>query len=358
MGGGGGAGHGNNNVGMTGGNGGGIVFLIADVINGNNSLIRANGARPHRAGLADPYVAGGDGGAGGGGGGVIILDANNYIGNLNVEANGGRGSDASSAPSPGCFGPGGGGGGGIIWVKNASINPLINTSVVAGSNGVVSNTAGISACWGQSNSAASGTIGSVLTDYIRPVGVAMSCIPLSSPDLLSWNGKYSEGLVQLEWRLRDQNRFIKIEVERSNDQLRYFHIATIMVTNRIAYRATDKSQPSPEVYYRLKMYSRDGSVNYSHVIVLRKSIGDSFSFIKSFQSANKKTIHVSLESTVTESLGITIYDITGKRLETERREIEVGFNELEIEVGHLKSGMYFLRLHDKKQQAVVKFFQY
>ncbi len=90
-----------------GANGGGVVVIVADTIDGNTSgWIRADGASV--SGAVD-----GAGGGGGGGGG-IILDVSGYKNNPSLSAVGGKGGDTNGGTMTG---PGGGGGGGIYWYE-------------------------------------------------------------------------------------------------------------------------------------------------------------------------------------------------------------------------------------------------
>lgn len=91
-----------------GGNGGGIVFIIADSIEGNSQILRADGV------TALNSVS--DAGAGGGGaGGSIVLSFQGFNSQLTISAKGGNGGT-----SPGGSGEGGGGGGGLIWFSSSS----------------------------------------------------------------------------------------------------------------------------------------------------------------------------------------------------------------------------------------------
>jgi PKD repeat protein len=147
LGGGGGGGHvDNNNVGSAGGNGGGIIIVIANsVMAGSNKLV-ANGLTP--------TLSGGDGAGGGGAGGSIFLLAQNILGVVAIEANGGDGGDTVN-PADRCFGPGGGGSGGRIWTSTAPGS----TAVMGGVAGV--NSTNSSECSGLSNGATDGEGGSL-----------------------------------------------------------------------------------------------------------------------------------------------------------------------------------------------------
>lgn len=123
MGGGGGAGHDNNLSLPNGGDGGGIIIIQANNITGNGQSISANGE--------SPALAQGDGGSGGGGGGSIRVMIGGTLNNVNIQANGGKGSDVENTNQPRCFGAGGGGSGGEVQVNSGAV-----VSVLGGKAGV------------------------------------------------------------------------------------------------------------------------------------------------------------------------------------------------------------------------------
>jgi hypothetical protein len=94
----------------SGGNGGGLVVIVADTIDGNGHWILADGK--------DVTAAVTGAGAGGGGGGGIILDVSGYKNNLRLSAVGGDGGDTNHPTDT--TGPGGGGGGGIYWLAGVN----------------------------------------------------------------------------------------------------------------------------------------------------------------------------------------------------------------------------------------------
>ena len=98
-----------------GGNGGGIVVIVADEIYSNGSgAIYADGASINE--ISD------GGGGGGGAGGCIVLDANNFTGNITLSAIGGRGGSTTSGLP--VRGPGGGGAGGVYWLRSYDSNVI------------------------------------------------------------------------------------------------------------------------------------------------------------------------------------------------------------------------------------------
>lgn len=115
LGGGGGGGYLDNGLTATeGSNGGGMVFLISPLINGNNNIINASGANV--IGNSDSEGAGGAGA-----GGCVYLITNTVSSSLNIDVKGGNGGNIfSTLWASACHGPGGGGGGGTIAFSTSS----------------------------------------------------------------------------------------------------------------------------------------------------------------------------------------------------------------------------------------------
>ncbi|HKX32928.1 MAG TPA: DUF11 domain-containing protein [Blastocatellia bacterium] len=133
FGGGGGAGTQNNFSGGAGGNAGGLIFIIANSVNGSG-VLRANGSKG-----GDTRNMHRDAAGGGGAGGTIVV-ATNTLSGIRAEANGGNGGNQST-PDIVNFrdeaeGPGGGGGGGFIAFTGGSLT----TSVTGGLNGTTTAT--------------------------------------------------------------------------------------------------------------------------------------------------------------------------------------------------------------------------
>ena len=159
MGGGGGAGDENNNEGTGGVNGAGIVILMA------NTLITNNNKRINVQGNGQTVLARSDGAGGGGAAGTVLLYVDNFIGNLQIAAEGGRGGNLDNGGSQTfCMGPGGGGSGGVLWVKTNTIPGNVSLLATGGINGKDTYVLGPAACpFGTTNGALPGSDGGSLT---------------------------------------------------------------------------------------------------------------------------------------------------------------------------------------------------
>jgi gliding motility-associated-like protein len=174
LGGGGGGGYKDNGLNATAGsNGGGIVFVIAPTIIGNNQQINASGLNV--IGNTDSEGAGG-----GGAGGCVYLLAQNVNSNININVSGGNGGNIlSTIWSSACHGPGGGGGGGAIVFEQAAtpvnVTPIIN----GGNSGSILHTG--PPCSGTSFGAQAGSSGVLIYNYQPP---APGTPPNLGPDTL------------------------------------------------------------------------------------------------------------------------------------------------------------------------------
>jgi uncharacterized repeat protein (TIGR01451 family) len=141
LGGGGGAGSPTANVGLTsmggtGGIGGGIIYLLANQVDGSGSIV-ANGAQ----GTDLTYPTDTNGPGGGGAGGTVVVNATTLTGSLSISANGGGGGsqlvlNPNMTPlTTEAEGPGGGGGGGFIAVPAGIPNTIIQ-SATGGRGGI------------------------------------------------------------------------------------------------------------------------------------------------------------------------------------------------------------------------------
>ncbi|MBL7733068.1 MAG: gliding motility-associated C-terminal domain-containing protein [Chitinophagaceae bacterium] len=162
MGGGGGAGQSNNFEAFEawGGEGGGIVILMAEKIKSNGFRIIANGDNGR------PCVGSGsgchEGMGGGGGGGAVLLKTATYLDNISIETKGGNGADMNASGFL-RLGPGGGGGSGVLWLSAAATPGNVTHINTGGINGVC--TAYSNDAWG----ATPGAAGILLNSLVIPI---------------------------------------------------------------------------------------------------------------------------------------------------------------------------------------------
>lgn len=257
MGGGAGAGHSNNgNVFLDfGGNGGGLIFIWANNIVGNNKTISANG------GTGGASQA--DGAGGGGAGGTIIMNATSYSGGLNINSNGGNGglSDNGSLPSR-CFGGGGGGSGGAVYFSGSV--PPITVTVNGGAGGVeINRDAGCNAPL----PGAAGNNGSVFSSYTfsRSTDPAGYCRFLLPSQLISFKARMVNKNVLSEWKVLNPETVKEFTLEKKIGSS-WLNVNTVPAFGINENYSSIDDHPLPGInYYRLKIVEKSNLVYYSEI---------------------------------------------------------------------------------------------
>ncbi len=162
LGGGGGSGSSNLGTGVPGGNGGGIVLIVANTIDGNNFSVKSNGTNVTAVSMDD-------GAGGGGGAGVVLLDVANFASNLTVQVHGGSGGNVDNTfDGVNCVGPGGGGSGGVLWMPSGAVPGSVTLDAIGGPSGVTVGEAAISPCFNSPNNATDGSDGGFVGSLALP----------------------------------------------------------------------------------------------------------------------------------------------------------------------------------------------
>jgi hypothetical protein len=351
---GGGSGHENNGVGLPGGNGGGIIILTAPVITGSGVSLLANGLAPTNPTNTNPLVAEGDGGGGGGAGGTIILNASQVNGSIDVEAQGGRGSDASNLVTD-CTGPGGGGGGGVVWTAGAVLPAAISPIVSGGSNGVVSSGSGNAACRGAANSATPGSNGIAQTGYQAPVGLTGVCSILPLSDLQYFTGNLTDYGALVHWSMYETGDIAAYQLERSTDQVHFITIDTVQNNGEKKFNYPDPQIFDGTLYYRLQLIFKNMTVAYSAILVLNRNANHSLQIAGIQPNPVRDGLGLLLYSRDPTPANIQIFNILGQRVFNWSQPINRGYTKINLPATGLVSGTYILFVSGENVQAVKRF---
>ncbi len=354
FGGGGGSGHQNNSVGTPGGNGAGIIILIANTIyNGTGSLM-ANGGAPYNPLCVNPYVAEGDGGGGGGAGGTIVLNVQN-IGNgtLSAEARGAAGSISGVATNH-CVGPGGGGGGGVIWVSNAAVLPNITSLTTGGINGTISMVNSTVACRGLANGATAGGNGTTISGHVLPTASTFVCAPLATDNLLYFEGKPGSTANLLSWSVSSIDEIVEYQVERSDNQVSYENIQTLINNGIKSQNVFDQNVPYGTSYYRLKIIYKNGQSDYSKIVAINKKLLNGFDWIGLYPNPATDQFRINLSSVQQGNLEISVINQVGQQQRSYNKFINKGYTTITLPVETLSPGIYFIVLNLNGNRQVKK----
>jgi hypothetical protein len=340
-GGGGGAGHSNYNLpnARGGGHGGGIVFIQATNLVGNNKEIVANGQTGGNS-L-------GDGGSGGGAGGTIILDIMSYTGVVTIEAKGGNGGTANDGGNVGrCYGGGGGGSGGAIYFSGAV--PAITSTANGGNAGPETGRDG--SCNPAVPSFA-GSAGLISSNYIfRSSQVLESsyCALLLPVELIWFRVIYKNDRAHLSWKIAQPETAGQFIVERSGDGYNWTEISIVKANEQVSlYRDIDPLPQPHSNFYRLKMIDKNKLINYSTVQSI--FITPRNEQIHVYPNPAKKKVFIMGNLNI--ATEISLFDLSGKLLL--RKKIHSNQRSLEIVLPDLSAGIYVIKVGDIIKRLII-----
>lgn len=339
LGGGGGAGQNNNGVYAFGGaNGGGIVFIHAGTLMGNNDSITANG------GIGGMSQA--DGAGGGGGGGTIIMDVNNYADNVKIKAAGGIGGTSDDAVNLNiCYGGGGGGSGGAIYFTG-SVPPVI-IIVDSGLAGLEIRRHDPSCATIQP--ASPGRKGQTFSGYAYRSSSTLAnyCALVLPVGLTFFKAVLNEKKVMLSWKIANAENADRFIVERMNTDGNWLGIMNVQANERKEeYSATDNYPLPGYNLYRLKLIEKNEAYTYSSIQrVFIDKVNNTFTVYPN--PASNKII---IRSNFNAPSDMKLSDIAGKILFTKK----IIANQTSIDLPLLSNGIYFININQEVRKLVVQ----
>lgn len=341
-GGGGGAGHANNGfpAAYGGGHGGGIIFIQAKNLVGNNEKITANGQRGS--------AAIGDGAGGGGAGGTVIMNINNYIGTATIESNGGLGGSVNNQVTAGrCYGSGGGGSGGAIYFSGAA--PIIPITVNAGNGGIETFRSGT--CSPAIPSLA-GSAGQIIPNYTYSSSLILEssyCATLLPVELIWFKVSYTNDQVLLKWQTAQSETGERFIIERSGDGNTWIQINEQSAIDEIlVYQDIDPSPKAGTNFYRLKMIDKINAVNYS--TVQKVFVPSKNDLIKIYPNPAHKKIIVT--GTMFSHSEISVFDLSGKLLW--QKKLSARQSMIEVDLPILSRGIYLVKVGDAVKKLIIR----
>ena len=338
MGGGGGAGHANNGSASFnyGGNGGGIIFIWANNLIGNNYSIKASGA----SGGASQS----DGAGGGGAGGTIIMHVTNYSGNVLINADGGNGglSDDGGVIAR-CFGGGGGGSGGAIYFTG--VVPAVTISENGGAaGGEINRDAGCNAAV----SATAGSNGQTFSNYTfsrstDPAGYCRSLLPVR---LIAFTASAIDRKVLLQWQIDNPADVKSFIIERSITATQWMEVKTIPGNNQNHnYKTIDENPLPGRTYYRIKFIEKNNSFSYSPIRQVTIAGKNEFVIYP-----NPATNRIIIAGNYNYPADMKLLDVSGKII----FQKNITNSPATIDLPYLPGGIYMLRINQSVQKLVIR----
>ncbi len=339
MGGGAGAGHSNNgSVAFNyGGNGGGIIFIWANNLIGNNDSISANGGN---GGASQS-----DGAGGGGAGGTIIMHVTSYIGNVAINVRGGKGGQSDDGIVTGrCFGGGGGGSGGAVYFTGST--PAVTVSIAGGAGGAeINRDAGCNTAV----AGAAGSNGKLFANYTFPRSTdpAGYCLLLLPTTLNHFHVQLINRLVELKWGLDHPELVKSFTIEKRTENTGWTTLANIVASDiRLNYLSEDPSPFPGNNFYRLKVTEKNNSVYFSETRKIWVDLFKQDFTIYPNPAIDKVFVMGKFET----GKMFRVMDIAGKIVWKQ----ELHNNLSQFELPRLPAGLYLLQYNGRTKKLVIR----
>ncbi len=166
--------------------------------------------------------------------------------------------------------------------------------------------------------------------------------------ITSFFGTIKEYGNELKWSNENDGETESYDVEYSCDGTSFSTAASVMATGRKDYSLIDQSKCNSSIYYRLKAISKNGVVEYSKIIRLGSSKENDIKIYPNPVVNGKMQIELTASNAT-----IVIYDMNGR--EKLNKKI-TGNGIISIDVSHLSSGTYIVKVIDDESVSSKKIF--
>jgi len=175
--------------------------------------------------------------------------------------------------------------------------------------------------------------------------------------LVYFQGSRENDQVTLQWKVAQNEASGRFEIERSEDGINFI-TAGIVFPNAKSdaenYSYTE-SVKAYKVYYRLKIYDKNQTSEYSKTIVLQNLNvkGDSFKVVNN-PATDKLTL--SYSSANNQSVEIKIYDLAGRMQMNQKTNVYQGNNFISLTLSSaFKTGIYAVEIINASESQTAKF---
>jgi hypothetical protein len=176
--------------------------------------------------------------------------------------------------------------------------------------------------------------------------------------LIDFKGTQKGSKNLLEWTTSLETNFAFFEIEKSKNGLNNWskigEKQAKGTNNAINHREIEDETPFTISYYRLKMIDKDGSFEYSKIIILAHK-SQRLELLSLFPNPSNAQINVQLYSPENEEIEISIKDLNGRIVAFFNKNIAQGENNFNQDVSDLPNGIYFLQLKNDSEIVIQKF---
>lgn len=154
---------------------------------------------------------------------------------------------------------------------------------------------------------------------------------LAQPALLAFRGIEKNKTVELNWDLTTDHHLAKVVVEKNNSGS-FKPISEFWMNEagkQLAFRYSDNDPLTATTYYRLKMISPNGFIQYSNILAFR-SANDNPQNFKVYPSVISSSATVSMQALKTGTTVFNLVDMSGRLVFQQNIALQEGTNQIAI----------------------------
>jgi hypothetical protein len=181
-----------------------------------------------------------------------------------------------------------------------------------------------------------------------------SVVPLK---LLSFTGSLEKNNVELNWLTAQEVNVKNFEVEKSIDGISFVQWQSVLSKgvngNNANYTLTDAKPYPGTTYYRLKMINKDGTFNYSNIVLI-KTDSKALAVTNMYPNPTKGIFNIELFSTSKKAVVITLFDVAGKVVMSEKINTTNGLQQHQLDLSKFASGTYVAQVKNENGEVLAK----
>jgi hypothetical protein len=188
------------------------------------------------------------------------------------------------------------------------------------------------------------------------------CIPfVLSCEFLNIKATLAGNTTRLNWEALCKQQIDYFIIERSTDRQTFTNATSVparSIINEVeAYNTVDDvtAVTADIIYYRIKAVAKDGRINYSTIVAVRKQ-GVDIKLLQILPNPVTDQLQILISSKLNAEVTILILDVTGKTLYRNKETLQAGSNTITNRyVASLASGTYYLKVVNEQINLSGKF---
>jgi hypothetical protein len=155
---------------------------------------------------------------------------------------------------------------------------------------------------------------------------------------------------RLEWITASEENTDKFVVEKSLDGINWFYVGEKKGAGnsniRLTYELFDEVPVTGNNYYRLKIYDLDATYKFSNIINIPLTSPANNGIVGAYPNPTSGEFTMIVSSTTATKSMVTLYDILGKRIQSNSYLLNAGLNSLQFNFKSLAAATYIIGFTD------------